>query len=167
MFPSLVDFLSRHSKSSTGFITELPTQWIYLRPSFKTNLIEYIQNVVFLVSHLSWTTYSTFFHWSWNFQYFQWSHATFNWTFSLNSYSCSLLVDLVLFVVGLGLHMLLRYHSPPKLVKSVWRFLLKSSEYELIFQYKCFKELFRIILIFTITQRKNCLPSNWAKCIWI
>ena len=107
----LLLFIFWNSTASTRLTTECPTQGLSCRISFKKNLLEEIQNGVFLVSLLSGTTYYNLPQWIWNFQSFQWSHANVNRFFRLYYYSSwSLSLNLGFFVGGLLLWILFIYH---------------------------------------------------------
>ena len=125
--PYLNSFLFWNVTASTSFITECPTQLLSCGQSFKNNLVEDIQNGVFLLPCLFGTAYSNCFQWIWYFQSLPWSHATCNWNCILSYYYYYLLLNLGLFVGGLVLSILLRFHLTPISNKSVWRFLLKYS----------------------------------------
>ena len=78
------------------------------------------------------TTYSNFSNEFW-ISYISNGHTKLLRAFSFSFSSWSFFLNLGFFVGGLGLHVLFRYHLPPILVKSVWRFVLKSLRLEVCF----------------------------------
>ena len=123
--PSLLSFLTWNDSASTVFITQCPTQWLSVSPSYNFFLWRYTKGITFYIIFDRRDTFQFFNEYGISNVYNDHTPISIILGFFLLFFT--FLANFGIYIGVLGLFTWLRNHLQPISVNKVWFFLLKYS----------------------------------------